>query len=179
MKKKYLFLAAAITVASIAASGCKKKEPEGPVEQVMTAVTVNDLKSGCYYVKNGRDFYELPTEGMNFDPTKPAETTTALPNGIIRKDTSRILDFVYKDNTIPTLYKNDQLVFKASGNVPSFTWERFNDQGYSIGIYGLTASPAGKIQFESGKSGNDSTSSITSAIAASLADGMTQRVCTG
>ena len=47
MKKKYLFLAAAITVASIAASGCKKKEPEGPVEQVMTAVTVNDLKSGC------------------------------------------------------------------------------------------------------------------------------------
>ncbi len=175
MKKRYLLLAAAIAVTSIAASGCKKKEPEpaGPVEQALTAVTVNDLKSGCYYVKNGGDFYELPTEGMNFDPSRPAETTTMLPNGIIKKDANRIIDFVYKDNAIPTLYKNDQLVFKASGNVPSFTWERFNDQGYSIGLYGLSASSAGKIQFESGKSGNDTTSSITSAIAASLADGMT------
>ena len=85
MKKRYLLLAAAIAVTSIAASGCKKKEPEpaGPVEQALTAVTVNDLKSGCYYVKNGGDFYELPTEGMNFDPSRPAETTTMLPNGII------------------------------------------------------------------------------------------------
>lgn len=175
MKRSYLFLLAAIMAVSVAASGCKKKEPEpeGPVEQALTAVTVNDLKSGCYYVKNGGDFYELPVEGVNFDTSKAAETTTMAANGIIKKDANRIVDFVYKDNAIPTLYKNDQLVFKASGNVPSFTWERFNDQGYSIGLYGLSASAAGKIQFENGKSGNDSTSSITAAISASLTDGMT------
>ena len=175
MKRGYLFLAAAIAAASVAATGCKKKEPkqEEPMEQVLTAVTVNDLNAGCYYVKNGMDFFELPVEGMNFDPSRPAETTTMAPNGITKKDANRIVDFVYKDNAIPTLYKNDQLVFKASGNVPSFTWERFNDQGYSIGLYGLSASAAGKIQFENGKSGNDDTSSITTAIAASLADGMT------
>ena len=76
MKKNYLFLAAAIAATAVMASGCAKDEPEpaGPVEQSLTAVTVNDLKSGCYYVKNGGDFYELPVEGMNFDPTKPAET---------------------------------------------------------------------------------------------------------
>lgn len=175
MRKKCLFLAAAIAMASITVSGCKKEEqePAGPIEQSLAAVTVNELKSGCYYVKNGGDFFELPTEGMNFDPSRPAETTTMEPNGIIRKDANRIVDFVYKDNAIPILYKNDQLVFKASGNVPSFTWERFRDQGYSIGLYGLSSSSAGKIQFENGKSGNDGTSSITAAISASLADGMT------
>ncbi len=175
MRKKCLFLAAAIAMASITVSGCKKEEqePAGPMEQSLAAVTVNELKSGCYYVKNGGDFFELPTEGMNFDPSRPAETTTMEPNGIIRKDANRIVDFVYKDNAIPILYKNDQLVFKASGNVPSFTWERFRDQGYSIGLYGLSSSSAGKIQFENGKSGNDGTSSITAAISASLADGMT------
>lgn len=175
MRRNYLFLAAAIAAAAVMASGCRKKEPEpaGPVEQSLTAVTVNDLRSGCYYVKNGGDFYELPTEGMNFDPAKPAETTTAQPSGIIRKDANRIVDYVYKDTAIPTLYKNDQLVFKASGNVPAFTWERFNDQGYSIGLYGLNASSAGKIQFENGKSGNDGTSSITAALAGALSEGMT------
>ena len=133
MRRNYLFYAAIVAAVAVMASGCQKKEsePSGPVEQSLTAVTVNDLKSGCYYVKNGGDFYELPVEGMNFDCSKPAETTTMAPSGVIRKDTNRIVDYVYKDNAIPTLYKNDQLVFKASGNVPSFTWERFNDQGYS------------------------------------------------
>ena len=175
MKKSYLFLAAVIAVASVMASGCSKKEPEpaGPVEQTLAAVTVNDLKSGCYYVKNGGDFFELPVEGLNFDPSKPAETTTMALNGIIKKDANRIVDYVYKDGAIPILYRNDQLVFKASGNVPSFTWERFKDQGYSIGLYGLRTSSAGKIQFESGKSGNDSTSSFTAAISANLTEGMT------
>lgn len=175
MKKSYLFLAAVIAVTTAVISGCSKKEPEpvGPVEQTLTAVTVNDLKSGCYYVKNGGDFYELPAEGLNFDPSKSAETTTMALNGIIKKDSNRIVDYVYKDGAIPTLYRNDQLVFKASGNVPSFTWERFKDQGYSIGLYGLSASSAGKIQFESGKSGNDSSSSFTAAISASLTKGMT------
>lgn len=174
MKRKYLFIAAALAAVSVAVTGCKKEEaaPELPVEQTLTAVTVNDLKSGSYYVKNGGDFYELPTESVNFDTTRPVETTDSKPNGIVR-DKNRVVDFVYKDSAIPTLYKNDQLVFKASGNVPSFTWERFLDQGYSIGLYGLTASSAGKIQFTSGTSGNDASSSITAAIAASLTEGMT------
>ena len=105
MRKKCLFLAAAIAVASITVSGCKKEEqePAGPMEQSLAAVTVNELKSGCYYVKNGGDFFELPTESLNFDPSRPAETTTMEPNGIIRKDANRIVDFVYKDNAIPIL----------------------------------------------------------------------------
>ena len=174
MKKSYVFFATVLTVLSVITSGCKQEvtEPEGPVEQALTALTVNDLQSGSYYVKTGSDFYELPIEGLNYDPTQVAETTTMEPNGIIRNK-SRIVDYVYKDSAIPTLYKNDQLVFKASGNVPSFTWERFLDQGYSIGLYGLTASPAGKIQFENGISGNEGSASITAAIAASLTEGMT------
>ena len=59
MRRGYLFLAAAIAALSVAATGCKKKEPEreGPMEQALAAVTVNDLRSGCYYVKNGGGFF--------------------------------------------------------------------------------------------------------------------------
>lgn len=143
-----------------------------PVEEVLTAVTVNDLKSGSYYVKNGSDFYELPQEGWNFDTSRSVMSTNNGLNGMINTESNRIVDYVYKDGAIPTLYKNDQLVFKSSGNVPSFTWERFLDQGYSIGLYGLTTSSAGKIQFTPGKSGNENLSSITRALSEKAQEGM-------
>lgn len=174
MRRKGMFTAIAVLAAASALmGGCgrKDKEPEAPVEQTLTPVTVNDLKEGSYYVKNGAEFYELPSESVNFDLSKAADTTTRELNGII-SDKSRIADFVYKDGAIPTLYKNDQLVFKASGNVPSFTWERFIDQGYSIGLYGLQPSTAGKVQFVAGQSGNDATASFTTALSASISEGM-------
>ena len=175
MKKGYVCLAACLLSASIIASGCSKnKEPEViiPVEETLTAVTVNDLMSGSYYVKNGSDFYELPREGWNFDNSRSVMSTDNGLNGMINTESNRIVDYVYKDGAIPTLYKNDQLVFKSSGNVPSFTWERFLDQGYSIGLYGLTTSSAGKIQFTPGKSGNESLSSITQALTEKAQEGL-------
>lgn len=175
MKKGYVCLAACLLSASIIASGCSKnKEPEViiPVEEALTAVTVNDLMSGSYYVKNGSDFYELPREGWNFDNSRSVMSTDNGLNGMINTESNRIVDYVYKDGAIPTLYKNDQLVFKSSGNVPSFTWERFLDQGYSIGLYGLTTSSAGKIQFTPGKSGNESLSSITQALTEKAQEGL-------
>ena len=133
MQKKYLYLASLLALTAIAATGCKKKEetPATPTEQTLTAVTVNDLQAGNYYVKNAGDFYELPLEGISFDATKAVTSTDDTGNGMTRPEENRIIDYVYKDGAIPTMYKNDQLVFKSNGNVPSFVWERFIDQDKS------------------------------------------------
>lgn len=175
MKKKHLRNAIILIASVFALSGCNKKKEEEPVlptDQVLTAVTVNDLKAGSYYVKNGSEFYELPVEGVSFDTNKPAKSTNNLPNGMTDPEENRIVDFVYKDQAIPTLYKSDQLVFKSSGNVPSFTWERFLDQGYSIGVYGLQATSAGKIEYSPEKAGNEKMASITRAIQQKIAEGL-------
>lgn len=168
MRKKYIYLASLLALTVLTAAGCKKKDeaPATPVEQTLTAVTVNDLQAGSYYVKNSGDFYELPLEGVNFDTTKPVQSTDDTLNGMTKPEENRIVDFVYKDGAIPTMYKNDQLVFKSSGNVPSFTWERFLDQGYSLGVFGLNASNAGKVQFSQDSSGCEAQSSIVQSLMA-------------
>lgn len=84
MQKKYLYLASLLALTAIVATGCKKKEetPAVPTEQTLTAVTVNDLQAGSYYVKNAGDFYELPLEGISFDATKAVTSTDDTGNGM-------------------------------------------------------------------------------------------------
>lgn len=168
MRKKYIYLASLLALTALTATGCKKKEeaPATPTEQTLTAVSVNDLQAGSYYVKNSGDFYELPLEGVSFDMSKQVESTDNTLNGMTRPEENRIVDFVYKDGAIPTMYKNDQLVFKSTGNVPSFTWERFLDQGYSLGVYGLSANSAGKVQFSQDSSGCEAESSVVKSLLA-------------
>ena len=43
------------------------------------------------------------------------------------------------DDSIPTLYKGDELIYYSSTSLPtSYTLEHFYDHGYSIGVYGLS-----------------------------------------
>lgn len=149
-KKAYSYLLIATSL--LAMTGCKKKEAV-VVDHPLTAVTVNDLESGRFYVKSGETFYLAPVEDQSFDindvsknqikfsTTRDNETGIEDPN-----ENDRVLAFTNWDNAIPTLYKNDQLVFKSSsGEISGFTWERFKDEGYSIGASGLESNGAGKI----------------------------------
>lgn len=147
-KNKLLVCSTAIVaIACVLMSGCKKKEvQEGPVEETLTAITLNDLSAGNFYVKSGDSFYLLPYEDQNFDISKEVKSTEDSENGMIKQDDNRLLDFVYKDSAIPTLYKNDQLIYVSTDPVNSFSWERFKDCGYSIGISGLIMTNSGKAK---------------------------------
>lgn len=80
VKKSLLFAVACI---SLLMAGCnKKEEPEGPVDEVLTAITLNDLTPGNFYVKSGDSYYLLPVEDGNFDTSKPATTTDDSQNGM-------------------------------------------------------------------------------------------------
>lgn len=149
MKKKR-FVSAALIAVSLILFGCKQEEVvEDPVEEVLSAAALNDLESGHCYVKSGNSFYLLPVEDCNFDPTKPAQSTEGKLNGMTSPSENRIVGFIHKDMAIPTLYKNDQLVYVSDGSVSEFTWERFKDCGYSIGFSGLILGESGKIKSSS------------------------------
>lgn len=113
---------------------------------MLTPVTADMLEPGSFYVHSGDYFYLLPAEGCNFDPANDyLQSTDYSANGMISPELNRLVSFTWTDDAIPTLYKNDQLVYVAAESIPSFRWERYLDKGYSIGISGLSAASSGKI----------------------------------
>lgn len=77
---------------------------------------------------------------------KPVWSTDSRETGMTSLLENRILEFVHRDMAIPTLYKNDQLVYVSDGSISVFTWEQFRDCSYSIGFSGLVLSESGKIK---------------------------------
>lgn len=129
-----LFLVGAMSVGVLA--GCsKQKEPE-EVTYALTPLTSEQLETGKYYVKNGDTFYELPKGTYNF------EDKNAVPKDQ-NVDPSRIVWFGPDDVTIPTLYADDTLVYVTSTMPDSFTWERYKDYGYTVGVAGLEVNNTG------------------------------------
>ena len=145
MKHVKFALCAAAAIMCLSLAGCKKQEEVGPVEETLTAITLDQLVPGNFYVKSGDSYYLLPVEDANFD-AKEYEATNGSMNGMTNSDDNRLLNFTLKDSAIPTLYKNDQLIYVADGTVAEFGCERFNDYGYSIGLSGLDGSSSGKIK---------------------------------
>ncbi len=152
--KKQLLSVFILATAILSVTGCKKKESDEIItDHELTGVSVNELENGRFYVKAGETFYYAPVEDKSFDPNDTLNskivfsTTKDSETGIEDVEQNhRVLAFTNWDNAIPTLYKNDQLVFKSSsGDISEFTWERYKDEGYSIGVSGLQPNGAGKL----------------------------------
>lgn len=60
-----------------------------------------------------------------------------------------ILWLMSDEEKVPTLYKGDQLIYyKTSALADDFILQRFYEQGYTIGISGLTELPNGRYSFD-------------------------------
>lgn len=158
----FLFAASFILI-----TGCGKKKVQEPADEVLTAVAMADLMSDHFYVKTGESFFLLPTEDQNYDVTKTIFATNDTKNGMINPEENRLVNFIRKDLAIPTLYKNDQLIYVSDGSISTFVWERFKDYGYSIGLSGLQLTTSGKIKSQettiaaAGSSAEDAVASLT------------------
>lgn len=59
----------------------------------------------------------------------------------------------YDDQAIPTMHAGDTLVYKSADAIPSyFNFERFSDEGYTIGVAGLVRADSGNYLFDLEKS---------------------------
>ena len=102
---------------------------------MLTPVSEAQLAPGTFYVKTGDDYYAVARGILYSTDEKDSRIPTAA-----NPDT-RMLLYYKDDSLIPTMYEDSQLVYTtAEGELlpELFTIERYMDQGYSIGIRGLS-----------------------------------------
>lgn len=116
---------------------------EAAKKYVLTAYSLEELVGGTYYIKDEDKYYPVAPGDLRFN----GESDSRIPEQA--DPYSRILMFGPDDPTIPTLYRDTQLIYKsadfnhpaADGTVPDtpsmYVLERFTDLGYSFGICGL------------------------------------------
>lgn len=120
----------------------KAAEAEANIDWSLHGVTETELIGGQYYVKDGDIFYPV-APGIMFSTN---EKDTPIPKAA--SPTERMMMFGKDDEQIPTLYRDCELIYKAAdydnaeNNVSpfpgSFYLERYRDDGYTIGVRGLT-----------------------------------------
>lgn len=150
MKKRIMAL---VLLSTLVLSACsnplsalKKDDREETITYELTASTADQLQENMFYVKNGDAFY----------PIHMGQTNIETENLIAKEsDPERIISFTKDDVMIPTLYKDDSLIYYTKSSVPTFTWERLKDYGYTVGLYNLKKAESGKVQFVVGESKTD------------------------
>ena len=132
-------IAIILTITSIVTSltGCSgilASNENGAFDEIVT-YTIDDVEGNKFYVKSGDSYQPIYMEHSSFDGDV---ASTVSP--------SRVIWYTKDDVKIPTLYKDGQLVYFTAGKLPKiFTWERFEDFGYSIGICNLKKNDIGKF----------------------------------
>lgn len=139
MKKKLLFILLSLTASSFLLFGCGNKEEEEVVSYDLVAYQQDQLCESCYYVQTGDGFYPVAPGTLALGENESAIATQVNNN--------RMAWYGLDDNQIPTLYKNQSLVFCTVNQIPSsWVFERYEDLGYTIGIRGLAANSAGRYE---------------------------------
>ncbi|MCD8084621.1 MAG: hypothetical protein LUE86_14225 [Clostridiales bacterium] len=111
-----------------------------PTQRVYAA---SEITGGTYYIKDGDNFYPVVSGTLY----SSAKNDTAIAK--IADPANRILMFGSDDATIPTMYSDSSLVFKAQDgeSIPQeFILERFSDNGWSVGIRGLSQITGGNLR---------------------------------
>ena len=134
--KKILVKTFLFSILCFSLTGCGKKEEV--INYDLTAYTVDQLQSETYYVQTDNGFYPV-AKGVQTIGENEEEIATTVSN-------ERMVWFGPDDAQIPTLYKNQSLVFVTNQQIPaSWTFERYEDLGYTIGVRGLTENTGGRF----------------------------------
>lgn len=141
--------------AGLAACGnpfAKQEDPKATANPyAITVLGLDELEEDTYYIRHGDEFYEIPEIECSFNDDGHNDQNYILtdmdsPAGIPERTI-----FYSKDKTellIPTLYQDDQLVYKSSREVTdNFAWERYMDGGYTIGVCGIGMNNLNKPSF--------------------------------
>lgn len=141
MRVKTLKIAVFLFILSLlqGCSGLSDKEPRTrPDGTPMTEYQVyeNEIKDGVFYVRHSDSVCE---------PVYFGEATFEKGSVSKIKNDKRVLWFKDDYSRIPTLYKGESLIYYTQGLLDEqFTYERFEDFGYSIGMRGLEKTSSGR-----------------------------------
>lgn len=137
--KRFLTLSLAIAITITGLTGCglfEKKEEVVEVSYEQVKLDATQLEVGKIYVKDGESFIECPQGTKTFDATPGME--------IRHVDRSHTIMFGKDDQLIPTLYKDQELIYVTSTTPKTFFWERYEDEGFTIGVVNLKPTATNK-----------------------------------
>ena len=140
--KKYIIT---IIIASLVLTGCsltsekieeeQKQEKTNNTELKLLPVSEKEIELDQMYVKTGDEYYKTMTD---FDYYFDNSEKPSNDRHIFLKD---------NDVLVPTLFKDDVLIYNTTSLIPEkFELERFEDVGYSFGMFGLDMIYLNKIQ---------------------------------
>lgn len=139
MKKR--ILCGLMSVIVLLTSGCSLTSNKSNIKEGakgIQALSKKELSLEQMYVKNNKKYYQLLS---TFDSRIES---SSIPN----KD--RMVFLGDDDILVPTLYSDDTLLFYTSNAIPTeYMFERFEDNGYTIGVFKLTKPEKSKyFEFE-------------------------------
>lgn len=149
IKKKYISVVLCLILSMSCLTGCGiLKSSKTSKNQVVATNDSNKLIAGNYYIWHDENQTNIEND-INTDTKKfkdynykiftPVYSDSVVSGEQSVGDSKRIFWMLAEnDNKIPTLYKGDALIYYSDTEIPSaYSFERFYDLGYSIGIYGL------------------------------------------
>lgn len=136
--------------------GNKKEEIKEPT-YTLASTTKENLKNGMFYVNTDEQFYPVAVGQNNLD-----EKTLMAKES----DPTRIVSFTQNDTLIPTLYKDDKLIYSTSSGISGIKLERLKDEGWSVGFYNLEKDDSNKVKYMIGKSSYDHSSALNQSLSA-------------
>ena len=137
---KNLSIISLIVTISLPMSGCslftRKRGFNDKSYSVEVVTDASDLRDNAYYVKHGDEYYRLYIGDATFQSDNSGSAN------------SRVAWFGKDITRIPTMLKNDILVYHSSSDIEdSINVERFEDLGYTIGICGMQETDSGRYSF--------------------------------
>lgn len=157
---KFYKIIPVVLASAMLLSGCNlpfgnKKTETKETTYELTATTKDKLVNGMFYVKTDDEFYPVAKGQSNLtEKTRIAKEA----------DPTRIISFTQNDVMIPTLYKDDKLVYSTNSGISGITLERFKDLGWSVGFYNLQEDESNKVKYVIGKSSYDRASSLNESL---------------
>ena len=132
-------------------------EPEAtPDPYAITVYTVDTLEDDTYYIHHRDEFYKIGQYAPSFLDDSDEGHVYKLPinwDGTPTPEGDKQRSFFYeKDKSellIPTMYADDEIVYKTSAPMEGdIEWERFADGGYTFPVRGLSLNGYNKVIFE-------------------------------
>ena len=120
-----------------------EKQENNIITYEQRAYSVTEIQGGNYYIKDGDICYPV-AKGL-LHSTAAKDTAIAK----IADPDNRMVMFTADDVTIPTMYSDSSLIFKAQDgeSIPQeFILERFYDNGWTVGARGLTQIAGGNLK---------------------------------
>lgn len=135
-KKMNILLFMSVIILSL--SGCSKGDIIEKKIDSSKAIDKTDIEDGLYILTEKGKFYKPNKENQSFNDVS------------VQASSTRVIWSVNDQKVIPTLYKDDKLVYFSKNILENdFVIEKFKSTGYSIGVYGLSTGTNGDINISS------------------------------